>query len=56
MLMLSIAAGCGGLYTFLEEKSEEVIDLRFEAVNKRIDYIHEEQERQWEEISNNSHQ
>ena len=54
MLMIALAGSCSTLYVFIEDKNQEVLDLKFEAIEKELSSFHQEQDRQWKVINNNS--
>ena len=54
MLILALVGSCASLYKFIEDKDKEVLNLRFKAIDTRIDNIDQEQDRQWTVINENS--
>ena len=54
MLILAVVGSCAGLYAFIEDKNEDVLNLKFKAIDTRIDNIDKEQDRQWTVINENS--
>ena len=54
--MIALAGSCSTLYVFIEDKNQEVLDLRFKAIEKELSSFHQEQDRQWTVINRNSQQ